>query len=704
MEEQGVETGGAAHAAPPTGQSGLDLIALTKVFPGGTVAVDDVNLHVDHGEYVVLLGPSGCGKTTTLRMIGGHEYPTQGEILLDGVSLIDLPPHKRPTTTVFQHFALFPHRTTLQNVEFGLKMHGVGKEERREQSMKALEMVGLEPLADRKPSALSGGQQQRVALARVLVTKPQALLLDEPLGDLDRLLQLRMRVELRNLQRQLGLMFIHVTHNQEEALSMADRIVVMNDARIQQVADPLTIATKPATEVVARFMGDNNIVRGVVTGREGDRLVVENEQHVRSSVHAPGAGHDGREPGDDRHPGRSGDRRAGWLGRRRQLGGMRDRLRRVPRRPRQAPPPDGRLRADARQGRRGALPHPAGPGGGADQDLLEGRGCPAPRRLSGRETTPPGWRSTTSRRSRPSSSSGGRRPRRRSAKVAERGRGSGWVTAALAAPGLLWIGFYLVAPLVIIVLVSFWTWTDAGFDKTFTTANYSELFHDRTYWDNMLSTVVTSVIAVVACLVLGFPVAYFLALKVQSLRIQIALFIIALAPFWTSFLTRAIAWTFPLMGREGALNQFLVKLGIVSEPIPELGFSTLSVRLAMIQLYILFMVTPLFFTLAQVDRSALEAARDLGANWWGTFREVILPQTMPGIVIGSIFIFVLTMGDYGTVATVGGGNITSVGTLIYSKIGAVQYPQGAASAVLLVAVLMIGVWVITRLSNLREDL
>ena len=220
----------------------------------------------------------------------------------------------------------------------------------------------------------------------------------------------------------------------------------------------------------------------------------------------------------------------------------------------------------------------------------------------------------------------------------------------------------------------------------------------------MLSTFVTSVIAVVACLVLGFPVAYFLALKVQSLRIQIALFIIALAPFWTSFLTRAIAWTFPLMGREGALNQVLIKLQIISEPVPEFGFSTLSVRLAMIQLYILFMITPLFFSLAQVDRHAIEAARDLGANWWRTFREVILPQTMPGIVIGSIFIFVLTMGDYGTVATVGGGNITSVGTLIYSKIGAVQYPQGAASAVLLVIVLMVGVWVITRFSNLREEL
>src|SRR5438477_12342902 len=233
---------GAATAAPSKSRErkagGLDLIELTKVVPGGTVAVDDFNLHIDHGEYVVLLGPSGCGKTTTLRMIGGHEFPTQGDIVLDGESLVGLQPHKRPTTTVFQHFALFPHRSVLENVEFGLKMHGVQKDERRKQALDALEMVGLSELADRKPPALSGGQQQRVALARVLVTKPKALLLDEPLGDLDRLLQLRMRVELRNLQRQLVLMFLHVTHNQEEALSMADRIVVMNEARIQQVADP----------------------------------------------------------------------------------------------------------------------------------------------------------------------------------------------------------------------------------------------------------------------------------------------------------------------------------------------------------------------------------------------------------------------------------------------------------------------------------
>src|SRR5713101_10050413 len=156
MTEDAVRsTEGAAGAAPSEHQgSGLDLINLTKEFAGGVVAVDDVNLHVDHGEYVVLLGPSGCGKTTTLRMIGGHEYPSSGDIVLDGQSLVGLPPHKRPTTTVFQHFALFPHRSTLENVEFGLKMHGVGKDERRALAMETLEMVGLGELADRKPRAL----------------------------------------------------------------------------------------------------------------------------------------------------------------------------------------------------------------------------------------------------------------------------------------------------------------------------------------------------------------------------------------------------------------------------------------------------------------------------------------------------------------------------------------------------------------------
>jgi putative spermidine/putrescine transport system permease protein len=273
-------------------------------------------------------------------------------------------------------------------------------------------------------------------------------------------------------------------------------------------------------------------------------------------------------------------------------------------------------------------------------------------------------------------------------------RERGWVTALWALPGALWLGFFLLAPLVFIVLVSFWTYelgAKSGFTTKWTVSNYGTIIHSSTYWHNMLGSFYTSVIAVVACLLLGFPVAYFLALKVQSLRNQIALFIVALAPFWTSFLVRSVAWTYPL-------SEVLGKFGVHTP-------STTSVRLAMIQLYILFMITPLFFTLAQVDRTAIEAARDLGGNWWQTFRAVILPQTLPGIVIGSIFIFVLTMGEYGTVLVVGQNYVQSVGTIVNSYIvGAVQYPQGAAAAVLLVLALLAGVFVITRFSNLREDL
>jgi ABC-type Fe3+/spermidine/putrescine transport system ATPase subunit len=290
QEETLTRTEGAAEAAPSEASAGtgLELKSLTKRFGEDVLAVDDVDLHIAHGEYVVLLGPSGCGKTTTLRMIGGHEEPTSGDIVLDGQSLLGLPPDKRPTTTVFQHFALFPHRTVRENVEFGPKMHGVSREERREKAMTALDMVGLQAMADRKPSALSGGQQQRVALARVLVMEPKALLLDEPLGDLDRLLRLRMRVELRSLQRQLGLMFIHVTHDQEEALSVGDRIVVMHEGRIEQVADPYTMSNRPENMQVAAFMGDNNIFEGAVTSQEGGRILIDGGDAKLSALASDG--------------------------------------------------------------------------------------------------------------------------------------------------------------------------------------------------------------------------------------------------------------------------------------------------------------------------------------------------------------------------------------------------------------------------------
>jgi ABC-type Fe3+/spermidine/putrescine transport system ATPase subunit len=255
--------------------SGLVLQDVYRVFPGDIVAVSDVNLHIENGEYIVFLGPSGCGKTTTLRMIGGHDEPSSGTITIDGDLLNGVSPAERPITTVFQHYALFPHKSVLQNVAFGLKMQGMDKAEREAQAKAAIDIVGLTPMMDRKPRELSGGQQQRVALARVLVTRPKAILLDEPLGDLDRLLQMKMRVELRALQRELGITFIHVTHNQEEALSMADRIVVMGDAVIQQVGTPTELARHPRNEFVARFMGDNNVFTGPISSASGGTVVID---------------------------------------------------------------------------------------------------------------------------------------------------------------------------------------------------------------------------------------------------------------------------------------------------------------------------------------------------------------------------------------------------------------------------------------------
>jgi putative spermidine/putrescine transport system permease protein len=280
----------------------------------------------------------------------------------------------------------------------------------------------------------------------------------------------------------------------------------------------------------------------------------------------------------------------------------------------------------------------------------------------------------------------------------------GWITAAWAAPGTLWLLFFLVGPVVMIILVSFWTPSLAGFEKSFTLENYRTLFGSDVYWNQLKDSFFVALIVVGACLLLGYPVAYFLTFKVQSVRNQVALFLVLLAPFLTSYLIRAVAWQYPVMGRQGAVNQVLQDLGLIDEPLEILGFSRLSVTLFLIQLYILFMITPLFFMLAQVDRSSLESARDLGASWWQSFREVILPQTAPGIVIGSIFVFVLSMGDYGTTRLVGAGQVASVGTIVQNYVGGIQYPIAAASSVFLVLAMMLGVFVLLRFSNLREDL
>jgi spermidine/putrescine transport system ATP-binding protein len=247
----------------PAETASVELRSVTKRFDQ-LVAVDDLSLELGRGEFFTLLGPSGCGKTTTLRMIAGFERPSGGEVRIEGEDVAQLPPHKRPTNTVFQSYALFPHLSVEANVAFGLKRKKVPKAE--------LERVGLAAEAKRRPSQLSGGMQQRVALARALVNLPKVLLLDEPLGALDLKLRKELQVELKRIQREVGITFVYVTHDQEEALTMSDRIAVMNRGRVEQVATPEEVYDRPATTFVAGFIGVSNLMPATVTGSEEIRL------------------------------------------------------------------------------------------------------------------------------------------------------------------------------------------------------------------------------------------------------------------------------------------------------------------------------------------------------------------------------------------------------------------------------------------------
>ncbi|SNY91341.1 putative spermidine/putrescine transport system ATP-binding protein [Cohaesibacter sp. ES.047] len=240
-------------------KSALELVGLTKRY-GPTLAVDSVNQKIPSGTYTCLLGPSGCGKSTTLRMIAGHEDVTEGDIILNDQNVTDLPPAKRGTAMMFQSYALFPHLSVADNVAFSLKMKGVEKGARLAKAVELLELVDMASFKDRLPAQLSGGQQQRVALARALISEPSILLLDEPLSALDPFLRIRMRTELKRLQRELGISFMHVTHSQDEALALADHIIVMNGGIIEQSGPPLEVFDAPRTEFVARFIGGHNVV------------------------------------------------------------------------------------------------------------------------------------------------------------------------------------------------------------------------------------------------------------------------------------------------------------------------------------------------------------------------------------------------------------------------------------------------------------
>jgi spermidine/putrescine transport system ATP-binding protein len=279
--------------AAASAEADIHLERVTKRF-GEAVAVDDLTLSIERGAFYALLGPSGCGKTTTLRMIGGFEDPTEGVVYLGGQAVTDLPPYRRDVNTVFQSYALFPHLSVERNVAFGLERKKVDKAEAKRRVGEALEMVQLGSLAKRRPGQLSGGQQQRVALARALVNRPRALLLDEPLGALDLRLRKQLQLELKRIQQEVGVTFVHVTHDQEEAMSMADTIAVMNKGKIEQAGGAEELYERPRTEFVANFLGISNLVDGKVLERGAEMATVETRD---GTVHVPCARMD-EAPGD----------------------------------------------------------------------------------------------------------------------------------------------------------------------------------------------------------------------------------------------------------------------------------------------------------------------------------------------------------------------------------------------------------------------
>ncbi len=263
-----------------TGVVDVRLVDVTKRFEDVT-AVDRLSLEIEHGSFFALLGPSGCGKTTTLRMIGGFEQPTEGQIYLGNTEVSGLPSYKRDVNTVFQSYALFPHLSVFENVAFGLRRQGVRGAMLTGQVNEILRLVGLEGMEKRKPRQLSGGQQQRVAVARALVNKPKVLLLDEPLGALDLKLRKQMQLELKGIQHDIGITFVHVTHDQEEAMTMADQIAVMQGGRIEQLGTPTELYETPSTAFVAGFLGVSNLIPGTVSGTDRVRLRSGPEVRVR---------------------------------------------------------------------------------------------------------------------------------------------------------------------------------------------------------------------------------------------------------------------------------------------------------------------------------------------------------------------------------------------------------------------------------------
>ncbi|MDQ1048943.1 spermidine/putrescine ABC transporter ATP-binding subunit [Streptomyces sp. V4I2] len=686
------------------------LSGISKTY-GSFTAVHPLDLTVPQGSFFALLGASGCGKTTTLRMIAGLEEPSSGTVFLGDQEVTHLPPYKRPVNTVFQSYALFPHLDIFENVAFGLRRRGIKSVKKQVGEM--LDLVQLGEQARKKPHQLSGGQQQRVAVARALINHPKVLLLDEPLGALDLKLRRQMQLELKRIQTEVGITFVHVTHDQEEAMTMADTVAVMNAGRVEQLGSPTDLYENPNTTFVANFLGTSNLIEAEVDSKSGDEIVLRAGggklvlPETRCSA-----------------PTQTGGK---------VLVGVRPEKISLTHADDAGEIPVGRNRITGKIANSSFI-------GVSTQYVVDSPVCPefevyaqnidrdarlVPRRR-GRPALEPGPHLRPGRRPVPAGRDSGLRGHRRSggrlmstlteappplapaapAKKPPRRRGR-LVPYWLLLPGVLWLLVFFALPMVYQASTSVQTGSlEEGYKVTWHFATYWDALSE--YWPQFLRSIAYAAAATVLCLLLGYPLAYLIAFRAGRWRNLIMILVIA--PFFTSFLIRTLAWKTILADGGpvvGALNTLHV-LDVTSWLGWTSGDRVLATPLAVVcgltYNFLPFMILPLYSSLERIDGRLHEAAGDLYAKPFTTFRRVTFPLSMPGVVSGTLLTFIPAAGDYVNADLLGSTDTRMVGNVIQSQfLRILDYPTAAALSFILMAGILAMVTVYIRKSG-TEDL
>ena len=625
------------------------------------LVLDHLNLYFNDKEFLTLLGPSGCGKSTTLRIIGGFMTPTSGDVLCDGVRINDVPPYQRQVNTVFQKYALFPHLNVYENIAFGLRMQRrpdpsdptgkkkvkIPEEEINERVMEMLEVINLKGFENRKPDSLSGGQQQRVAIARALVNRPKVLLLDEPLAALDLKLRKDMQIELKRIQQQVGITFIYVTHDQAEALTMSDTVVVMDKGTIQQIGTPEDIYNEPKNAFVADFIGESNIIDGIMV-RDNCVKMYGREFYCLDGGFAP------NEPVD------------------------------VVIRPEDidiVPVEQGQLVGTVNSVTFKGMQYDI---------IVDFKGFK--------------WLIQTTDHS-PEGNRIGIKLDPDSIHVMTRRRaGMKSKLSFLSIPYVVWMALFVVAPIIMVVIYAF----SSGDGGGFTLSNFSNM---GLYTVVFTRSFKLALIATVICLLIGYPVSYMMSKEgPQFQRIAMVLIMLPMwinfllrTYSWMSILENngLLNHLFQKIGLIALYNNIF---GTNLEYFSMLNTQG-AVVLGMVYNYLPFMILPIYSVIVKLDGSLIEAARDLGANSFNVFRRVVLPLSFPGILSGITMVFVPSVSTFAISKMLGGGTELLLGDLIEQQfLGGAYNPQlGAAISLVMMVIVVLCMVVMNRFGEGEEQ-